>query len=1617
MEKGKERLVVALTLVVAASMLIALAATGPVQDDLDDQLRVVLPAPWSSTTAGVYEYNVPVSGYYYIETWGGNGGRGGGTAGGDGGTSQLQSGLFYFDAGDKLYVQVGAAGANGGSGSGSSGGSAGAGGGVGGGAVPFGSGFAGGAGGGASIPASGGGGGGGGAASGVMLNSTGVSSIIIASGGGGGGAASGGGVTTGGASGTGGNGGNSGSVGYAGTGSNSSGGGNAWSPSSTGGVAFGSGERHNGRAGSMVEYGGGGAGGGGGGYNGLSGGGGLSGIGGGSGPGPAGGGGAGGQSYVASWSEDVSGLPSDVKSLIPTNDRGSSINGAAFITFIAFQVTFDPNNEGIESSWSEIVAPNATVAEPADPTAPATYLFDGWYYDLGGPNEALWNFGSGIMETMTLTAKYVEDPVYWTKVTLASDPAGADLTYTIGEGGPQTYHGPFLMLRADTLTILAAPTLDIEPDVFVFVRWEDPDNTIIGSLQQVADLAMPATGDVSYVAVYALDVIKIILEQDPPAAGAVFTYTVNGTSYTDPTEFIVLRGDDVTVSVSEPAGYQLVRWQDSAGNNLGSDLTVDLALDDYGMTVTVTAVFAASVDIVTVTLTSDPAGAELSFTISGLGPQPYTGSFSMVRTETLTVLAAPDFGTDFFAKWQDGGGTIIGTTQQISDMALPVSGDLSLVAVYADAGDLIEIDLMQTGGAGATLTYTVNGSLFTGPIPFTAHREDTITVSVSEPAGFLLVRWTDSAGNNLGSSLTIELDLSKYGLSVSITAVLAAEADVVTVTLTSSPGAAELIYNINGLESETYDGQFYMTRSETLTIWAAQNIPSSSLAFARWEDPSGTIIGTTQLIAGIGMPASGDLSLTAVYADPADIISITLVSNPGMVGAVFAYTINDITYAYSTAFPVLWTDSVSVSVSGFAGYNLVRWQDSAGNNLGSDPTADLVLDDYGAMVTITALLATGADIVTVTLTSSPGGAEITHTISGLMPQTYAVPFYMLRTETLIINAAADIQPANVVLVRWEDPSGTIIGTTQQVTGISMPASGDLSLIAVYAGAEDLMEIELEQTGGAGAAFTYTVNGTPFTYSLPFVVLKDDIVAVSVSEPAGFQLVRWQDSAGNNLGSDLTADLVLGDYGATATITALFALVADVVTVTLSSSPAGADLTYTIGELNPQTYTAQFYMMRAEMLTVLAGPDLGSGEFFIRWEDSAGAIIGTTQYVAGINMPVTGTTASFVAIYADTGDTMTIELEQTGGAGAAFTYTINGTGFAYSSAFTVHREDTVTVSVSEPGGFQFIRWVDPVGDSLGSYPTAELDLSKYGSSALITAVFAAEADAVMVTLTSSPAGAELTYTIEGLNTQTYTAPFYMLRTETLTVLAGPELDTGELFARWEDSAGTTIGTTQQVTGIAMPGTGMAASFVAVYLPEWVLTSSVAEGAGTIEWSVDGITFVALPPLQVVLQGTIWVKAVPGEGYGFAYWYGDINGNGAITEIMMDRDRDIMAVFYEIGNEVVLSLGQVNGNGGIWWSVQGSEYSLLTESGVAFLLNDVVTLKAEPGSRYSFVEWTGDFTGDENPITLKMDVPRTVGADFNFNVSATNWFLIALPMFMLFVMLAVGYMYGLVAQSKK
>jgi len=102
----------------------------------------------------------------------------------------------------------------------------------------------------------------------------------------------------------------------------------------------------------------------------------------------------------------------------------------------------------------------------------------------------------------------------------------------------------------------------------------------------------------------------------------------------------------------------------------------------------------------------------------------------------------------------------------------------------------------------------------------------------------------------------------------------------------------------------------------------------------------------------------------------------------------------------------------------------------------------------------------------------------------------------------------------------------------------------------------------------------------------------------------------------------------------------------------------------------------------------------------------------------------------------------------------------------------------------------------------------------------------------------------------------------------------------------------------------------------------------------------------------------LEARANEGWQFSGWKGDASGEGTKTTLEVDNDLNVLAVFTP--REYSFSLN-VSGSGEVEISPEKDFYSH----------GDTVVIRAldKPGNRFS--HWSGDISGSENPVEIRVD----------------------------------------------
>jgi len=157
--------------------------------------------------------------------------------------------------------------------------------------------------------------------------------------------------------------------------------------------------------------------------------------------------------------------------------------------------------------------------------------------------------------------------------------------------------------------------------------------------------------------------------------------------------------------------------------------------------------------------------------------------------------------------------------------------------------------------------------------------------------------------------------------------------------------------------------------------------------------------------------------------------------------------------------------------------------------------------------------------------------------------------------------------------------------------------------------------------------------------------------------------------------------------------------------------------------------------------------------------------------------------------------------------------------------------------------------------------------------------------------------------------------------------------------------------------------------------YFLTINEPVGEGTIV--VDGSEITEWPFEETYKKGTeVELNTVPEEGWHFVEWTGDHESEEKEITIAMNGDKTVTANFGI--NEYYLEI-KLEGEG-----------TTSPEEGIhRYEHGDIVILQAIPTEGWKFVEWTGDYEGTEEEITITMKEDMEITAHFEEEYEAEDY----------------------------
>jgi uncharacterized repeat protein (TIGR02543 family) len=124
-----------------------------------------------------------------------------------------------------------------------------------------------------------------------------------------------------------------------------------------------------------------------------------------------------------------------------------------------------------------------------------------------------------------------------------------------------------------------------------------------------------------------------------------------------------------------------------------------------------------------------------------------------------------------------------------------------------------------------------------------------------------------------------------------------------------------------------------------------------------------------------------------------------------------------------------------------------------------------------------------------------------------------------------------------------------------------------------------------------------------------------------------------------------------------------------------------------------------------------------------------------------------------------------------------------------------------------------------------------------------------------------------------------------------------------------------------------------------------------------------------------EGDRDLEAIPGPGYNFANWSGDLTGSENPTTITMDSNKAVTANFTQITYTLTVDVSPGDSNIEVDGTAPPSYPATYT-----FTAGASVNLEAVPAYSYNLANWGGDISGSENPAIITMDSDKEVTANF-------------------------------------
>lgn len=118
-------------------------------------------------------------------------------------------------------------------------------------------------------------------------------------------------------------------------------------------------------------------------------------------------------------------------------------------------------------------------------------------------------------------------------------------------------------------------------------------------------------------------------------------------------------------------------------------------------------------------------------------------------------------------------------------------------------------------------------------------------------------------------------------------------------------------------------------------------------------------------------------------------------------------------------------------------------------------------------------------------------------------------------------------------------------------------------------------------------------------------------------------------------------------------------------------------------------------------------------------------------------------------------------------------------------------------------------------------------------------------------------------------------------------------------------------------------------------------------------------------------SVQITAVPNQHWVFDRWEGDYSGTDSSVNIIMDRDKEISALFVMRAYPLTV---EIEGQGTV-------TEQIFQQKTTDYEAGTLVELTAVADEGWRFSHWEGDVEGNENPVTIEISGEKTVTATWN------------------------------------